>query len=289
MSADLNWTEGVVVSNAVNGKTPIGRMGMGGVAVSHKVPGELLDGKLKATRGAGSVGISASAGRASDGDGSKLSGESVNAEVVGDVTLDGFRGPQVCRLVGISYRQLDYWARTGLLTPSVASARGSGTQRLYSYKDVLEIKVIKRLLDAGVSLKIARKAVECLRDAIGGDLASSTLVMAGDRSILVHSSDEVVDLLRGGQGVFSMIPLEGVVNELETGISTLPVNVNVSATHGSSPGAGSADSKPDADQGRAHGDGNDEYGSTATRMHGGRDSGSIARQNNAAYRRSRGA
>ncbi len=282
-----------MVSSAVNGKTPIGRMGMGmgGVAASRKSDVEQLEGKVNAIRATstGSAGIRGSVSRAGVGDDGRLSGEGVIEEVAGDVTREGFRGPQVCRLVGISYRQLDYWARTGLLTPSVASAKGSGTQRLYSYRDVLEIKVIKRLLDAGVSLKMARKAVECLRDAIGGDLASSTLVMAGDSSILVHSSDEVVDLLRGGQGVFSMIPLEGVVSELETGISTLPVNTNASVTRSTSPASGSADGEPDAAQERAYGDGNDEYGSTATGRHGGRFSASIARENNASYHRFRGA
>ena len=82
----------------------------------------------------------------------------------------GFSGPQVCSLVGITYRQLDYWARTGLLTPSIATANGSGTKRRYSYHNVVEIKVIKQLLDAGVSLQRARQAVECLRDNLGVDL-----------------------------------------------------------------------------------------------------------------------
>ena len=85
--------------------------------------------------------------------------------------VGGFRGPQVCALVGITYRQLDYWARTGLLRPSIAEATGSGTKRRYSYHDVLELKVIKQLLDAGISLQSARRAVECLRDGLGADLA----------------------------------------------------------------------------------------------------------------------
>lgn len=63
----------------------------------------------------------------------------------------GYRGPQVCEIVGITYRQLDYWARTGLLVPSITAAKGSGTQRRYSYRDLLELKVIKQLLDAGLS------------------------------------------------------------------------------------------------------------------------------------------
>lgn len=136
----------------------------------------------------------------------------------GGVPEDGFRGPQVCALVGITYRQLDYWARTGLLRPSIADAKGSGSQRRYSYNDVLELKVIKRLLDAGLKLQQARQAVECLRDELGADLASAQLVLAGARSVLAHSNGEVVDLLAGGQGVFNVLPLSGVVKELEAAI-----------------------------------------------------------------------
>ena len=88
--------------------------------------------------------------------------------------VGGFHGPQVCGLVGITYRQLDYWARTGLLQPSVAAAKGSGTRRVYSYSDVLELKVIKQLLDAGLSLQSARRAVECLRSDLGADVAPPT-------------------------------------------------------------------------------------------------------------------
>src|SRR5580658_10600394 len=106
---------------------------------------------------------------------------------------DGFRGPQVCTLIGITYRQLDYWARTGLLRPSIADARGSGTQRRYSYHDVLELKVIKQLLDAGISLQRARRAVECMRQGIGGDLAATNLVLVGTDSVLAHGDGAVVD------------------------------------------------------------------------------------------------
>jgi DNA-binding transcriptional MerR regulator len=131
---------------------------------------------------------------------------------------EGFRGPQVCRIVGITYRQLDYWARTGLLRPSITDARGSGTQRLYSYSDVLDLKVIKQLLDAGVSLKQARRAVECLRDDLGTELATANLVLAGSDAVLAHSEGEVVDLLRGGQGVLNIVPLSGLVSELDAAI-----------------------------------------------------------------------
>jgi DNA-binding transcriptional MerR regulator len=132
--------------------------------------------------------------------------------------VGGFRGPQVCALVGISYRQLDYWARTGLLRPSVAEARGSGTKREYSYRDLVELKVIKQLLDAGVSLQSARRAVDCLREDLGADLASANLVLTQTGSVLARSNGEVVDLLAGGQGVFNIVPMSGVVGELETDI-----------------------------------------------------------------------
>lgn len=140
---------------------------------------------------------------------------------VSKAQVGGFHGPQVCRLVGISYRQLDYWARTGLLQPSVASATGSGSRRVYSYSDVLELKVIKQLLDAGVSLQSARRAVECLREDLGEDVASANLVLTGTSSVLARSNGEVVDLLARGQGVFNIVPLAGVVDELEADIVRL--------------------------------------------------------------------
>ena len=149
----------------------------------------------------------------------------------------GFRGPQVCSLVGITYRQLDYWARTGLLRPSVADARGSGTQRLYSYHDLLELKVVKQLLDAGVSLQRARRAIDCLRIDLGADVGAASLVLAGSGSVLARSDGEVVDLLRGGQGVLNIVPLGGVVDELDAAIHRLePTGPPVPSGH--SPRAG---------------------------------------------------
>ncbi|MGH9110043.1 MAG: MerR family transcriptional regulator, partial [Acidimicrobiales bacterium] len=126
--------------------------------------------------------------------------------------------PTACSAAGITYRQLDYWARTGLLCPSLAEARGSGSKRLYSYRDLLELKVIKQLLDAGLSLHSARRAVDCLRQDLGADLASANLVLTGTRSVLARSNGEVVDLLAGGQGVFNIVPLSGVVEELDAAI-----------------------------------------------------------------------
>jgi DNA-binding transcriptional MerR regulator len=131
----------------------------------------------------------------------------------------GYRGPQVCKIVGITYRQLDYWARTDLLRPSISEARGSGTQRRYSYTDLLELKVIKQLLDAGVSLQSARRAIECLHNAVGDDLVKANLVLQGDGSVLAHSDGELIDLLKGGQGVLNVVPLGGVFEELDAAIT----------------------------------------------------------------------
>lgn len=129
----------------------------------------------------------------------------------------GFRGTKVCKIVGISYRQLDYWARTGLLRPSLEEAKGSGSQRLYSYEDVVELKVIKQLLDSGINLQKARRAISCLREA-GDDLSLSNLVIAGNGTVLARSGQEIVDLLKGGQGVFNIVPLAGVVEEVDAAI-----------------------------------------------------------------------
>jgi DNA-binding transcriptional MerR regulator len=130
----------------------------------------------------------------------------------------GYRGPQVCKIVGITYRQLDYWARTNLVRPSVCDAAGSGTQRLYSYRDLVELKVVKKLLDAGVSLQRARRAIEYLRDNLGADVAAANLILDGSRSVLASTDDQLVDLLRVGQGVLNIVPLAPVVQELATEI-----------------------------------------------------------------------
>jgi DNA-binding transcriptional MerR regulator len=127
----------------------------------------------------------------------------------------GYRGPQVCKIVGITYRQLDYWARTDLVRPSVCDANGSGTQRLYSYRDLVELKVVKRLLDAGISLQSARKAIEYLRTQLGADLASAHLVIDGANTVLAQTDDQIVDLLRAGQGVLNVVALGPVVSDLE--------------------------------------------------------------------------
>lgn len=133
----------------------------------------------------------------------------------------GFRGPQVCAIVGISYRQLDYWARTELVRPSLADAQGSGTQRSYSYRDLVRLKVIKSLLDSGVKLQVARKAIEYLREDVGEDWGTVSLVLNGTNSVLARTGDDLVDLVRHGQGVLNIVPLGSVVEELDASIHDL--------------------------------------------------------------------
>src|SRR5437763_785228 len=133
----------------------------------------------------------------------------------------GYRGPTACAAAGITYRQLDYWARTNLVVPTVRSAAGSGSQRLYSFKDILVLKVVKRLLDTGVSLQNIRLAVDTLRSRGVEDLARITLLSDGTTVYECTSSEDVVDLLRGGQGVFG-IAVSGALRELAGSLATLP-------------------------------------------------------------------
>jgi DNA-binding transcriptional MerR regulator len=133
----------------------------------------------------------------------------------------GYRGPTACAAAGITYRQLDYWARTDLVVPTVRSAAGSGSQRLYSFKDILVLKVVKRLLDTGVSLQNIRLAVDTLRARGVDDLARITLLSDGATVYECTSSEEVVDLLRGGQGVFG-IAVSGALRELAGSLASLP-------------------------------------------------------------------
>ncbi len=133
----------------------------------------------------------------------------------------GFRGPTACAAAGITYRQLDYWARTQLVEPTVRSATGSGTQRLYSFKDILLLKIIKRLLDAGVSLQQIRIAIDHLRERGTDDLTQVTLMSDGASVYECRSADEVIDLLQGGQGVFG-IAVGGVWKEIEGTLHELP-------------------------------------------------------------------
>jgi DNA-binding transcriptional MerR regulator len=133
----------------------------------------------------------------------------------------GYRGPIACSAAGITYRQLDYWARTGLVEPTVRAASGSGSQRLYGFRDILALKIVKRLLDTGISLQQIRAAVQHLRDRGSADLAQVTLMSDGVSVYECTSADEVVDLLAGGQGVFG-IALGRVWREVEGDLAVLP-------------------------------------------------------------------
>ncbi len=133
----------------------------------------------------------------------------------------GFRGPVACNAAGITYRQLDYWARTGLVVPEIRPAGGSGTQRLYSFRDILMLKVVKRLLDAGISLQQIRTAIDHLRARGVRDLTEVTLMSDGISVFECVSNEEIIDLVRGGQGIFG-IALGGVWHELEGTLAELP-------------------------------------------------------------------
>jgi DNA-binding transcriptional MerR regulator len=143
----------------------------------------------------------------------------------------GYRGVTACKAAGITYRQLDYWARTGLVEPSVRTAKGSGSQRLYGFRDILVLKVVKRLLDTGVSLHQIRLAIEHLRERGVHDLAQVTLLSDGASVFECSSPNEMFDLLQGGQGVFG-IALGKVWQEVEGSLAQLP-----SETSDSSPTA----------------------------------------------------
>lgn len=132
----------------------------------------------------------------------------------------GYRGPTACSAAGITYRQLDYWARTGLVEPGIRPAYGSGTQRLYSFRDIVVLKIVKRLLDTGVSLQNIRAAVRHLRSRGRTDLARMTLMSDGATVYECSSPDEVVDLLQGGQGVFG-IAVGVVWKDVEGALSQL--------------------------------------------------------------------
>jgi DNA-binding transcriptional MerR regulator len=133
----------------------------------------------------------------------------------GDV---GFSGTQTAKVVGISYRQLDYWARTDLIRPSLSDAMGSGSRRRYSYNDLLELKAIKKLLDAGIKLEQVRKVFEYLREHVTTDIAAAHIVIDGN-SVMLCDGDQLIDVLKNGQGVLNVLSLGGVREELEADLA----------------------------------------------------------------------
>lgn len=159
----------------------------------------------------------------------------------------GYRGVTACAAAGITYRQLDYWARTGLVVPSVRDASGSGTQRLYSFRDIVVLKVVKRLLDAGVSLQNIRKAIETLRQWGEEDLATMTLISDGTTVYECRSAEEVVDLLQGGQGVFG-IAIGGAFKEIQGSLADLPVAGGAEDDHVTDQDAEAGEGGPSMDE-----------------------------------------
>lgn len=136
------------------------------------------------------------------------------------MTNQTFSSRQTAEIVGISYRQLDYWARTDLIRPSGTDAAGSGTSRRYTYKDLLELKVVKRLLDSGFKLESVRDVFSYMRDHVDTDISSAHIVIDGS-SVVLCDGDNLVDVLRHGQGVFNVVPLHGMKNEVDQQIVSL--------------------------------------------------------------------
>ncbi len=132
----------------------------------------------------------------------------------------GFSGTQTAKVVGISYRQLDYWARTDLIRPSISDATGSGSRRRYSYLDLLELKTIKKLLDAGIKLEQVRKVFDYLREKVATDIASAHIVIDGG-AVMLCEGEELIDVLQNGQGVLNVLSIGGVKEELEADLQPL--------------------------------------------------------------------
>lgn len=152
------------------------------------------------------------------------------------MSTDGFSGREAANIVGITYRQLDYWARTDLIRPSLADANGSGSRRRYSYRNLIELKLIKTLLDAGQKLERVRAAFSYLRD-LGDDLTSVQLVIAGDSVLLVRDSGELLDVVNRyqGQGVLNLLALDGVVEQVDDAIIEFRPAPADDDAHGSGP------------------------------------------------------
>jgi DNA-binding transcriptional MerR regulator len=138
------------------------------------------------------------------------------------MSIDGYSGREAADIVGITYRQLDYWARTDLVRPSLADAKGSGSRRRYSYQNLLELKMIKTLLDAGQKLERVRAAFQYVRE-LGEDLTSAQIVIAGDSVILVGEGDNLIDVVNKhqGQGVLNILAMQGVSDQVQAAVTDL--------------------------------------------------------------------
>ena len=95
-------------------------------------------------------------------------------------------------------------------------------RRRYSYRELVDLKIVKGPLDAGVSLQAARRAIECLRCVLGEELGSANLMLNGLGSVVVQDDRELIDLIRRGQGVIGIVGLPGVKEELDWAMRDLP-------------------------------------------------------------------
>ena len=135
--------------------------------------------------------------------------------------MEGFSGKRTAEIVGITYRQLDYWARTDLIRPSLADAKGSGSRRQYAYQDLLELRIVKQLLDAGIKLETVRDVFKQLRTLVGDEIASATLVIQGSSVALALDDGQLLDLVRAGQGVLNIMNLGQCQADLEERVQAL--------------------------------------------------------------------
>lgn len=156
------------------------------------------------------------------------------------MTQQSFSGAHAAQIAGITYRQLDYWARTNLIRPSLVDAKGSGSRRSYVYRDLLELKVIKNLLDAGIKLESVREVFNYLRSHVDTDIVAAHIVISG-KAVVLCQGDQLVDVLRNGQGVLNVLPLAAVKSDVDAMIvniatqkvairSTVESSINIVAT-----------------------------------------------------------
>ena len=138
-----------------------------------------------------------------------------------EMNEQGFSSKRTAEIAGITYRQLDYWARRDIVRPSLTRASGSGSRRLYSYRDLLELRVIKTLIDSGIKLQQVRKALDYLRDQLGEDVTTASLVISGTNSIVVNTEGELIELLQNGQGVLNVLALGSVKDTVDASIVEL--------------------------------------------------------------------
>ncbi|HEY6003879.1 MAG TPA: MerR family transcriptional regulator [Anaeromyxobacter sp.] len=121
------------------------------------------------------------------------------------MTSTGFSSKIVLELAGITYRQLDYWARTGLVRSSIRQAAGRGSRRVYSFEDLVAFRVVARLLGAGASLQAVRRAVQYLKRHTDRPLSTLALISDGKRVLaLTEDPQKMIEATAEGQVVIAI-------------------------------------------------------------------------------------